>query len=103
MVLILACLLFIPIFSHAEDIRYDPTTPISPETPILTEFDAQELTLQAIFASSRQPFAIINGMRVEEHQKIGNFTVIAITRENVQLQGENGIVILPLVKQTVIK
>ncbi|MBI5447877.1 MAG: hypothetical protein HY939_04030 [Gammaproteobacteria bacterium] len=74
---------------------YDPTTPISADTTA-TDMNNEDLSLQAIFFTPEHPSAIINGTQVEINQMINHYQVLSISKENVQLKGENGIVILPL-------
>lgn len=73
----------------------DPTAPISPDAPIIAVPD-NSLNVEAIFFAEQNSRAIINGTSVGLHDKIGAYQIIDITKENVQLKGENGIVTLTI-------
>ena len=99
----LLCLFFIPSLLFAEEATfYDPTTPLTAETPTYVPTD-DELTLQAIILSPHRAFAIINNTTISLHQMINGYELITINREDVQLKGESGIVTLSLSKQSVKK
>lgn len=80
----------------------DPTLPISPDSPLIIVPD-NTLNLEAIFYHGENSQIIINGNTLGLHDKIANFQVVGITRENVQLKGENGIVSLSLHPQCIKK
>ena|SRR3990167_9836508 len=85
--------LYLLIFPAVSLAFYDPTTPITPQTPV--EFIAEgETILQAIVYSDEHSFAIISNQQLGVGQIINGLKIIDITKESVQLQGENGIVTL---------
>ncbi|MEA3489327.1 MAG: hypothetical protein U9R44_03165 [Candidatus Omnitrophota bacterium] len=69
----------------------DPLPPPSPpkEETLLSDETASLPFLNGIMYSPSRPQAIINGMMVDENERIGNFTVIKILPDRITLKSAN--------------
>jgi hypothetical protein len=83
----------------------DPTRPpdaLLPESKGMTP--ASPLQLTAIFIYPDHRFAIINGQKASAGEKVGEYTIINIQRDTVELKGSQdnlvNLSLLPIIKKT---